>query len=73
MDIAPSKMVNDRFLDGSTCLLHACENSFDPLTIKRMIDWKADPKVVDFNGSTSLNYALKNRRISKEVISILFD
>lgn len=70
MDKKPSAMINDE-LNGSSCLLKACENSFDPIAVKSILRWQADIEKIDEFGHDSFYYASKNKKISKELIEIL--
>lgn len=70
MNRRPSQMINDD-LNGSSCLLKACANSFDPATVKNILKWGGDPLKVDKSGKDAFYYASNNPRISRELKEIL--
>ena len=70
MKIEPHTLINDD-LNGSSCLLKACENGFDPIAIKGILKWKGDISKMDRNGHDSLYFASRNPKISRELIEIL--
>lgn len=70
MERTPEEFINDD-LNGSSCLLKACENSFDPATIKCVIKWGGNRDIMDPFGRNHLYYASKNPKISKELLEIL--
>ena len=70
MDKHPGEYVNDD-LDGSSCLLEACKNSFDPTTVKCIIKWGGDLTKIDGKGKDAFYCASINRKISTELLQIL--
>lgn len=73
MQKSPCNMINDQFIDGSSCLLKACKNCFDPSAIKCILAWKGDILKTDMEGKDCFYYASLNKRISKELIEILLE
>jgi ankyrin repeat protein len=68
----PYLMINDD-LNGSSCLLKACENSFDPVAVKSILRWKGDTLKTDKYGHNAIYYSKKNKKISKELVEILLN
>lgn len=68
----PYLMINDD-LNGSSCLLKACENSFDPVAVKSILRWKGDTLKTDKYGHDAIYYSKKNKKISKELVEILLN
>ena len=68
----PSSMINDD-LNGSSCLLKSCEDSFDPIAVKNILRWKGDILKTDREGNDAIYYASKNKKISRELIEILLE
>ena len=68
----PSSMINDD-LKGSSCLLKACANSFDPVAVKSILRWKGDISKKDEEGNDAIYYAKKNMKISNELVEILLN
>jgi ankyrin repeat protein len=68
----PYLMINDD-LNGSSCLLKACENSFDPVAVKNILRWKGDTLKTDKYGHDAIYYSKKNKKISKELVEILLN
>jgi ankyrin repeat protein len=68
----PSSMINDD-LNGLSCLLRACENSFDPVAVKSILRWKGNTLKADNYGHDAIYYAKKNKKISKELVEILLN
>ena len=66
MNRSPSEMINDD-LNGSSCLLKACENSFDPVSVKNILKWGGDPFKIDALGNDAYDYASRNMTIFTEL------
>lgn len=66
----PEEFINDD-LNGSSSLLKACENSFDPATVKCIIKWGGKVNKLDGLGRDSMYYSLTNQKLSKELLEII--
>ena len=71
MDKNPEEYINDEFSGSTSCLLRACESSFDPATVKCIIKWGGNVNKKDMKGNDAIYYASNNKKISRELLKIL--
>ena len=70
MKATPEEYINDD-LNGSSCLLLACESSFDPNAVKYIIKWGGNVNKIDSKGHNAHYYASINKKISRELMNLL--